>query len=218
MADKRRVGESLGMVFRRRLRDARGDREPSVRELATRMTDALPSESRMAASTLSEIEGGKRKNVTLEEALAFAQVLNVSLARLLTPEDGQHMAPVWGAGYGPEGVRPWLATGTGFTVQPAKALTGEPLTDDERAQVEELRRRELARWAEALTYAWQTRDPDNMDPVALHLATQTRDYRVALGRQGGTSRAEAIAMWPGVRDWIQRKVPTDPVAQSHADG
>jgi hypothetical protein len=67
------------------------------------------------------------------------------------------------------------------------------------------RRRELARWAEAFTHAWQTRDPDNMHPVAL-------------GRQGGTSRAEAIAMWPGVRDWIQRKVATDPVAQSHADG
>jgi hypothetical protein len=74
------------------------------------------------------------------------------------------------------------------------------------------RRRDLARWAEAFTHAWQTRDPDNMHPVALHLATQTRYYHVALGRQGGTSRAEATAMWPGVRDWIQRKVPTDPVA------
>jgi hypothetical protein len=78
------------------------------------MTDALPPESRMAASTLSEIETRKCTNVTVVEALAFAQVLSMSLARLLPAEDGQQMAPVWWAGYGPEGVRPWLATGTGF--------------------------------------------------------------------------------------------------------
>jgi len=36
--------------------------------------------------------------------------------------------------------------------------------------------------AEAFTYARQTRDPDNVNPVALHLARQTRDFRVALGR------------------------------------
>jgi hypothetical protein len=68
-----------------------------VRELARRMIDALPPESWMAASTFSEIESGMRKTVTLEEALVFAQVLNVSLARRLTPEDAWQMAPVWGA-------------------------------------------------------------------------------------------------------------------------
>jgi hypothetical protein len=101
---------------------------------------------------------------------------------------------VGGAGCGPEGVRPWLLTGEGCAVMPATALTGEPLTDDERAQVDERRRRDLAQWAEAFIYARQTRDRDNMTPVVLSLATQTRDYRVALGRHGGTTRAQAITM------------------------
>jgi len=144
MADKRPTGESRGVVYRRRLREAREDREVSVRELARRMIDALPPDSRTAASTLCEIESGKRKIVTLEEARIFAQVLAVSLARLLTPEDEKHTAPVCGAGHGPEGVRPRLSSGAGFRAMPAKALMGETLTDDERAKFEERRRRELA--------------------------------------------------------------------------
>ena len=60
---------------------------------------------------MHDIGAGKRKNVTLDEALAFAYVLRTSLGDLTSPPAGDTVWPTPQAGFNAEYWRYWLAYG-----------------------------------------------------------------------------------------------------------
>ncbi len=88
----------------------------------------------MSRDAAARFEAG-RYRVRLNEALACVQLLKVCLARLLTPEGDGYLAPTRTIGCAGGDIASWLATGAPRYVMPEKLRTGEPLTDDERAQV-----------------------------------------------------------------------------------
>jgi hypothetical protein len=131
-----------------------------------------------------------------------AQVLNVSLAYLLTPDDGEFVEFGPERGYDGDGVRWWLATGAGGPVMPASALAGESLSDDQRAQVEWHRRRQLAQLSEALLCAAQAREPTR--PIGARILAEAQTYRVALGGSNlGPLDAQAAKNPVRVDRWLR---------------
>lgn len=201
-------------VFRKQLRVTRVERGLTVRELARRMTDAS---CRMTASTISDIETGKRKSVSLDEALAFAQVLWVSLAHLLSPDDGQVLAPVPTIGYDGDTVRSWLAMGVGFHVMPGRLQTGEDLTDDERAQAELFYEHDIATHAQALFVALLAGAPKNERDEATGALWDRveRRYNALYAdpeamRNRARAEADARAAWPTVLRWLRTGTTAEP--------
>jgi hypothetical protein len=80
----------------------------------------------MSRDAAARIAAG-RYRVRLNEALACAQLLNVSLARLLTPEGDGYLAPTRTIGYAGSDIASWLAIGEPRYVMPEKLRRGEPL-------------------------------------------------------------------------------------------
>ena len=98
-----------GDIFRQRLVEIINEHEDlSVRTVARKMTEAGHE---ISPTTVHDIGAGKRKNVTLDEALAFAYVLRTSLGDLTSPRDGDTVWPTPQAGFNAEFWREWLAYG-----------------------------------------------------------------------------------------------------------
>lgn len=74
------MSKSTSETFRRRLREERERAEISQMELARRMTGLMPT--RIDSTSITRIEKGTR-SVRLEEAVASARALDVSLSELL---------------------------------------------------------------------------------------------------------------------------------------
>jgi transcriptional regulator with XRE-family HTH domain len=94
-------------VFAVRLRETRLARGLTQAELADRVTTAGRPLSRVA---ILGIERGDRR-VSLDEALALAQVLYVAPANLLSPPDGQFVRLTEKAAVDGSGMRNWLMFG-----------------------------------------------------------------------------------------------------------
>ena len=94
-------------VLRRRLREFREAKEISQRALANAMTEVgVP----LTVDKVSKIETGARR-VRYDELLAFAHVLNVPLARLMSPQDGEPPIRAGGTGLERHEVANWLVWG-----------------------------------------------------------------------------------------------------------
>ena len=203
-------------VFASQLQATRLARDLTLRELARLMREAgFPKTSRDAVARL---EAG-RYRVHLNEALAFAELLNVSLAHLLTPGDGKYLAPTRTRGYSGRDMRSWLATAAAPPyVMPAKRQMGEELTDDERAQLEQFYLQDLAMYAHALFVATLAGAPED----ELGEATRAFSDRVqrrhdavfaAPDAMPNRARAEADARdaWPTVLRWLRTGTTAEPL-------
>jgi transcriptional regulator with XRE-family HTH domain len=104
--DQKRPSE----VFATRLRDTRKARELSQTELAQRMTERGRP---MSKAALLRIENGER-GLSLDEALAFAAVLFVAPAHLLSPRDEETVWLTDNMAVDGEGLRAWLLHGYEF--------------------------------------------------------------------------------------------------------
>jgi transcriptional regulator with XRE-family HTH domain len=94
-------------VVRTRIRELRKARRLSGTQLAAAMTAAdVP----MTKHTISRIETGGQE-VGAEELFVFAQVLDVPLARLVTPRDGDRQIRVGDVGLSGHDVATWLVYG-----------------------------------------------------------------------------------------------------------
>jgi transcriptional regulator with XRE-family HTH domain len=106
--------KSPSEVFASRLREIRKARDLSQTELARRMTE----EGRpMNKAALLRIENGQR-GLSLDEALALAELLKVAPAHLLSPPDD---AMVWltdNRGVDGAGMRNWLLFGDPLLLNP----------------------------------------------------------------------------------------------------
>jgi transcriptional regulator with XRE-family HTH domain len=112
---------SPSAIFGRRLQERRRDLGWSQTELAEAMTR---EGFEMGKTAILRIEGGVRE-LKLDEAIAFAEVLNVPLAHLLEPApDGMVLLTSNRATDG-DGVQRWLSTGSclGGLVWPAQIRT-----------------------------------------------------------------------------------------------
>jgi transcriptional regulator with XRE-family HTH domain len=105
-------------LFARNLRVVRESRGLSQRQVAERMTDAGHPMTKVAVTRL-EADALARK-LTLDEALAFAWVLDTPLAHLLSPPDGSHVFPTAAVGLSGPAVRQWLLFGDPFDVKPER--------------------------------------------------------------------------------------------------
>ena len=177
-ADRRHAAERAAKmhrpetVFAKQLRATRKDRGLTQTALAELMREAgYPT---MSKDAIGRIEAGTQR-VPLDEALAFAQLLNVSPAHLLSPSGDTYLAPIPTIGYSGDGVRDWLATGVGFQVLPE-----EIVTEDDRALAEHVRRVDLADRAELMARAYFGNFRE-ADQFALELMRKARTWRVKLG-------------------------------------
>jgi len=101
-------------VFATRLREIRDDRGFSQAELARRMTEAGRP---MSKAALLRIEKGTR-GLSLDEAVALAELLGVAPAHMLSPPDD---AIVWltsKSGVDGSGMRNWLLFGDPLLLSP----------------------------------------------------------------------------------------------------
>ena len=158
-------------VFAQRLRETRQARGLTQTELAERMTDAGRPMSKPA---LLRIENGTR-GLSLDEALAFAQVLNAVPAHLLNPPEGTVVAPVDWTGYDGEGLRLWLVTGVGGSVWPEQIAT-----DDDRALAESWFEGVLSSLAVALVDANRVDDKEGVNAIGRRIVIETRNYLAAI--------------------------------------
>ncbi len=101
-------------VFASRLRETRLARGLSQTELANRMTEAGRPLSKAA---LLRIETGQR-GLSLDEALALAQLLQIAPAHLLSPPDGARVMLTEKAGVDGAGMRNWLLFGDPLLLTP----------------------------------------------------------------------------------------------------
>ncbi len=154
-------------VFRRRLRETRKARGLSQAELADQMTAAGQSMHREA---LLRVENGTRR-LSLDEALAFAQVLAASPANLLSPPEGAATAPIETIGYDGAGLRQWLATGSG-----GQAWPGHIETADDRALAESWFEAVLSALAAALLDAHRAGDKEGVNVIGQRIVEETRAY------------------------------------------
>jgi transcriptional regulator with XRE-family HTH domain len=97
-------------VFASRLRELRKARGYSQADLAKLMRDAGRPMSKPA---LLRIENGER-GLSLDEAVAFAYLLNAAPAHMLSPPEGDAVMLTDNAGVDGEGLRAWLRTGDPF--------------------------------------------------------------------------------------------------------
>jgi transcriptional regulator with XRE-family HTH domain len=98
---------SPSKVFARRLRALRKDRAVSQTKLAEMMTAAGVPMSRAALLRIEQSE----RTLSLDEALAFAYVLNAVPAQLLSPPEGEHTFVTQGVGFDGNEIRAWLRFG-----------------------------------------------------------------------------------------------------------
>jgi transcriptional regulator with XRE-family HTH domain len=94
-------------VFATRLRETRLARGFSQAELARRMRE---HGQQMSKAAVLRIESGDR-GLSLDEALAFAWVLNAVPAHLLSPPEGEGVMLTADAGLDGSGLRNWLLFG-----------------------------------------------------------------------------------------------------------
>jgi transcriptional regulator with XRE-family HTH domain len=152
-------------VFLMRLRETRKARGLSQAELAALMTKAGRPMSRAA---LLRIENGER-GISLDEALAFAAVLHVAPAHLLSPRGDGMVWPTSKVGFDGEGLRAWLLHGDKFIATASDYHRGEHAKTLERV---------------VLTHAKALMDAQNGDDKA-----GVRAELAALGAAAGNYRA-----------------------------
>ena len=141
-------GSAPSVVFAKRLRVIREDRGKSRPQLARELTDAGRPMSKLA---LLRIENGDRK-LSLDEALALAQILYVAPAHLLTPTEGELVWLTNGVGLEGQELRDFLLTG-----QPVQAWPETPIEEDV-ASLELILEGALAAYAVALVDAMRGGD------------------------------------------------------------
>jgi transcriptional regulator with XRE-family HTH domain len=104
------IGLLPSEVFRQRLRERREGHGLSQAELARRMrVDGRP----MSKVAVLRIEKGER-GISLDEAIAFAAVLNVPPPQLFTPPEGKLVALTGNRAVDSGGMRAWLRYGDSF--------------------------------------------------------------------------------------------------------
>lgn len=101
---------SVSQVFAYRLRQKREAERISQPALAERMTQRGHP---MSKGALLRLENGGRK-VSLDEALAFAEVLEAVPVQLLSPPEGAMVYPTNQRGYDGSALRSWLRFGEAF--------------------------------------------------------------------------------------------------------
>lgn len=115
------IGDRPSLVFGRRLQERRRALDLSQAELGEAMTRAGYE---MGKTAVLRVENGTRE-LKLDEAIAFAQVLNLPFAYLLEPAPDGMVALTENFATDGDGMTRWLVTGTplGGTVWPGRLRT-----------------------------------------------------------------------------------------------
>lgn len=106
--DSEELGRRPSMIFGRRIQERRRALDWSQTELAEAMTHAG---FEMSKTAILRIENGTRE-LKLDEAIAFAQVLHVPFAYLLEPPADDMLALTEDYATDGDGLTRWLVTGT----------------------------------------------------------------------------------------------------------
>lgn len=178
-------------VLRRRIRELREARGLSQRAVAEAMTAAgVP----LTGDKVSKLEAGTRE-VRYDELLAFADVLEVPLARLMSPEDGEPPIRAGGLSLARNEVANWIVWGSPWSADAIGAQTFMRLTlqiqtsyqvlDDERDP--ERRKEHRQEVASQVKELWQASGirPGVMERKALREAMSSRPPERSEGRRDG---------------------------------
>lgn len=156
-------------VFAQRLRETRENRGWSQSELAQLMTD---SGRPMNTTALLRVESGERK-LTLDEAIALANILRAAPANLLSPPGGELIALTDREAVDGDGMRNWLLTGVGIVVWP------EPPRAEDETKLRAWLDRELERGAVALADALRGHDKSGIKASGEAILGAVEKYRKA---------------------------------------
>jgi len=156
-------------VFAQRLRETREARGLSQSELAQMLTDRGRP---MNTTALLRVESGERK-LSLDEAIALADVLQAAPANLLSPPDGSYVALTDNKGVDGDGIRNWLLTGVGIVVWP------EPARAEDETKLRAWLDRELERGAVALADALRGHDKSGIKAAGGAILGAVEKYRKA---------------------------------------
>ena len=160
-------------VFGSRLRETRKARRISQTALAQRMTDVGRPLDKAA---VLRIENGERR-LSLDEAIAFASVLNAVPANMLTPPDDEFLAVTDNVAIDGEALRSWLVTGSALPGWPQHM----PGTPEDRLRLDALLEDRVAAYAQALVDADRAADLAGTKAAVIAIRGAVLEHRAAIG-------------------------------------
>jgi hypothetical protein len=185
-------------IFRQRLVEIISERDDlSVRTIAKKMTAAGHE---ISPTTVHDIGAGKRKNVTLDEAVAFAYVLGTSLGELTSPRDGETVWPTAHAGFNAEYWRYWLAYGYPVGRESEAKAAPARIAASAGMAIARIAADRLERWEAGQGRPWIPRSDLDLEVLTFRASVGTPALTVTAGVAGVAAASHAPSVPPQVPD------------------